>query len=98
MRIIWAERTKADIKRIHDFLEKKNPATAIKAIQTIQEKTNQLAQHPQSGTLMDSITQRRELHIRFGKYGYTIRYVYDSDAQDIFILRVWHGREIREPN
>lgn len=37
----------------------------------------------------------RQIVIRFGASGYVVRYAVVSEAKDILILRVWHGRESR---
>ena len=96
MQIIWAEETKKDFRRIRNFLIPENPNAASKAVLTIREKTRILSTHPESGTALNDKTNRRELYIKFGKNGYTLRYVPDYDTQTIQILRVWHTRKNRK--
>lgn len=37
----------------------------------------------------------RELVVPFGRGGYVLRYMYRPQADEIIVLRVWHGREAR---
>jgi toxin ParE1/3/4 len=38
----------------------------------------------------------RQIVVRFGRYGYIVRYSVLSSGQTIFVTRIWHGREARE--
>ncbi len=96
MRIVWAEETKADFRRLHEFLYKKNPNAAIKAAQTIRKQSAILSDNPEAGTSLGDEMARRELYIRFGKNGYILRYIPNYDLNVIQILRVWHTREDRQ--
>ncbi len=95
MRIVWAEETKADFRRLHKFLYKKCPTAAIKAAKTIRNKAMILSDNPETGTSLGDEIGRRELYIRFGKNGYILRYIPNYDVNFIQILRVWHTREDR---
>ncbi len=38
----------------------------------------------------------RELIVPFGRYAYVLRYSYSAAADEVIMLRIWHGREERE--
>lgn len=38
----------------------------------------------------------RQIVVRFGGSGYTVRYKHLSDTGDILVTRLWHGREARQ--
>ncbi len=95
MRIIWARETKDDFKRFTEFLDPINPSASLAAVEAINEQMMMLVDYPKAGTSLDDDTERRELYINFGTHGYVLRYVPDFEAEEILILRVWHGREDR---
>jgi len=37
----------------------------------------------------------RELVVPFGGSAYVVRFAHDPQREDIVILRIWHGREMR---
>ena len=38
----------------------------------------------------------RQIVVRFGRYGYIVRYAVLPANGAIFVTRIWHGREARE--
>jgi toxin ParE1/3/4 len=38
----------------------------------------------------------RQIVVRFGASGYIVRYTRLPDTGDILLIRLWHGRELRE--
>lgn len=38
----------------------------------------------------------RELVVPFGRGAYVIRYRIDEDRKAVVIVRIWHGRELRD--
>ena len=38
----------------------------------------------------------RELIAPFGQSFYVLRYAFDAEAEEVVVLRIWHGRELRE--
>lgn len=95
MRIIWARETKDDFKRFNEFLTPINPSAALAAVEAINEQVMMLVDYPEAGTSLDDDTERRDLYIQYGAHGYVLRYVPDFEAEEILILRIWHGREDR---
>jgi plasmid stabilization system protein ParE len=42
-----------------------------------------------------STTGVRELIVPFGRSAYVLRYAHSVDADEVIVLRIWHGREQR---
>ena len=38
----------------------------------------------------------RELIAPFGQSFYVLRYAFHAEAEEVVVLRIWHGRELRE--
>ena len=95
-KLVWLPGAKRDIERLCVFLSKKNPQAARNAIKAIRLGAKQLAAFPQAGRPMDDETGRRELMVAFGGFGYVLRYKMDDEI--VVILRIWHGREDRQPH
>jgi len=94
MKLVWAKESEDDIQRLFDFLYKKNPSAAAKAIELILEKSELLVEFPDIGFRMNDDSGRRELIIPFGASAYVIRYYLLKEY--VVIVRVWHNRENRE--
>jgi len=50
---------------------------------------------PERGRRSD-VPGARELIVRFGRSAYVLRYAYSATANELVVLRIWHGRESRE--
>ena len=93
MRILWLPEALDDLERLYDFLVERDPVAAERAIRTIEEGVDRLAELPELGRPMDDDTGRRELFVPFGAGAYVLRYRLHQDTA--VILRVWHSREER---
>jgi plasmid stabilization system protein ParE len=91
--VVWTETAEADIVRLHDFLVIDAPDVAARAVQVILQAGDRLEQSPQRGTIVQQATGLRKLRVRFGKVGFVLHYVILAD--EVVILRVYHGRERR---
>ena len=96
MQLRWTTEAHADLNRLIYFLIDKDPKAALAAVDTIEHAADQLPNAPELGTALNDGTSRRELYIKFGQNGYTLRYSPDHEAKLIYNLRVWHSRENRE--
>ena len=94
MRIFWLPEALGDLERLYDFLLDKDPSAAVRAIHTIGESVDKLIDFPEIGRPMGDESNRRELFISFGAGAYVLRYRIYRDT--VFILRVWHSREVRK--
>jgi plasmid stabilization system protein ParE len=92
-RLIYTENAIRDLKRVHDFLQDKNPQAASRARDVILAALNSLTDYPAANRPVEEIPNQRELVIKFGAGGYVARYHYESDA-DVIILFIKHQREL----
>lgn len=49
MKVRWTRPASADLIRVQDYIAQDNPRAAYRVVQTIRERTEQLAEHPYSG-------------------------------------------------
>ncbi|NJN49784.1 MAG: type II toxin-antitoxin system RelE/ParE family toxin [Alkalinema sp. RL_2_19] len=90
--VTWLPAALNDLDRQFAFLNEQNPEAASRAVRAILGAAASLAKSPQRGTAMTN-TDQRKLRVFFGKFGYLI--YYRIEAQQVFILRIHHGRENR---
>jgi plasmid stabilization system protein ParE len=85
----------ADLVRLRAFLADKNPDAARRAAASLIHAIQSLDRFPDRGrpTCIEAV---RELIVPFGRSAYVLRYSHLPDADEIVVLRIWHGREHRE--
>lgn len=89
----WLPEALDDLKRLHEFLELHSSRAAVRAVDTLIEGAESLAEFPEKGRPWDLALDFRELPVRFGARGYVIRYrIFDGQ---VIIVRVWHALEDR---
>lgn len=91
--IKWLQEAKADLKRLHEFIEPHSPNAASQAVLTLIEAAKSLQEFPEKGRPWQFDLNFRELPVRFGSRGYVIRYRLYEDM--VIIVRVWHSLEDR---
>ena len=79
---------------VYDFIAQKNSLSARKIAIEIQEAAEKLKLFPQIG-LPVSRAENPELIRDLYVGNYTIRYLISSD-EVIYILRIWHNKEIEK--
>jgi toxin ParE1/3/4 len=84
----------ADVARVRDFLSEQNPGAAKRALAAIWTALERLQKFPDLGMRTED-SDIRQIFIRFGASGYVVRYAIGPDSGDIFVTRIWHGRETR---
>jgi plasmid stabilization system protein ParE len=84
----------ADVERLRAFLDPTNRAAARRAIDLIFAAIERLQEFPDLG-MPTADADVRQIVIRFGASGYIVRYTVIAETADIFITRIWHGREAR---
>jgi plasmid stabilization system protein ParE len=87
--VVWLPDALNDLEKQFDFLNEKNPNAASRAVRAILSAAASLAKSPQRGTPIPDSKQRK-LRVFFGKYGYLL--YYRAENNQVFILRVHHGR------
>lgn len=91
--VSWSPRAARDIEKQYNFLLTQNESVARSAAEVILEAGNSLSNHPYRGRVIEEQAGLRKLPVSFGKYGYVIHYAVIAD--EVVILRVYHGRENR---
>ena len=92
-RVLWLPEALDDVERLHDFLIRKDPAAAARAVRTILNGAVRLQEQPELGRPLADGTDRREIVVPFGAGAYVLRYRIDRESA--VIIRVWHNRETR---
>lgn len=84
----------ADVERLRTFLDQVNPEAARRAMDVIFTAIERLQEFPDLG-MATGDADIRQIVVRFGASGYIVRYAVMEETADIFITRIWHGREAR---
>jgi plasmid stabilization system protein ParE len=95
VRLVVSPAASNDIARLHDFLAA-TPTAARRAAATLNAAIESLHAFPDRGRPCEEVVGARELVVPFGRSAYVLRYAHLPDADEVVILRVWHGREVRE--
>ncbi len=95
MKLIVSPEAIADLDRLRAFLADKNPAAAQRAVAAIVGAIQSLDMFPDRGQ-PTGIANVRELIAPFGRSAYVLRYAHMAQADEVIILRIWHGREQRD--
>jgi plasmid stabilization system protein ParE len=93
--IFYSSDAVSDINRVRNFLEIRNPQAAIRALRVIRSALARVEAMPYLGKPTKD-PDIRQIAVRFGRYGYIVRYRVLPPDEVIFVTRVWHGREARE--
>ena len=80
-----------DLKRLHELIEPHSTDAAKRAVDTLIEAAETLAEFPEKGRPWNLEMDFRELPVRFGARGYVIRYRHVGE--EVIIVRVWHALE-----
>jgi len=89
MRLLFTQSAQRDLLRLREFIAEKNPAAAGRISQRLLKVIGRLADQPRMGVTIEEFPDTRDLIVG----DYIIRYLVIAD--DIYILRIWHGREHR---
>lgn len=90
-RLIYSERSLADLERLTDFLIEIDPSLAAETVELIEEAVNLLKRHPLVGRPAES--GLRELLISRGHSGYMVLYSLEENHDAVLILAIRHQRE-----
>jgi plasmid stabilization system protein ParE len=92
--ILLASDAVSDVKRLRSFLEARNPDAAKRALARIWAVLERVERLPELGRATED-ADIRQIVIKFGAAGYIVRYRVLADTGDLFVTRIWHGREGR---
>jgi len=86
--IFWTAEAENWLKNIHQYIAKDNPSAAIKVVNGIYERVQQLQQFPKSGQIYRDVPEGEIRLLLFGHY--RIAYLINKN-DNLDILGVFHG-------
>ena len=89
MRLLFTHSAQRDLMRLREFIAEKNPAAARRISERLLTSIKRLVDQPQMGVTIEALPDTRDLIVG----DYIVRYIFIED--EIYILRIWHGREYR---
>jgi plasmid stabilization system protein ParE len=87
----WTASARADLARLHEFLEPVNPRAAALAVRQLVAGAKRIPARPRLGQRLRGFAGREVRRILIGDY--EIRY--ELAGRDVFVLRIFHTREDR---
>ena len=91
MALRWTTSARADLVRLHEFLEPVNPRAAGQAVRHLVASAKRIPGRPRLGQRLREFAPREVRRILIGDY--EIRY--ELTLRDVFVLRIFHTREDR---
>ena len=91
MALRWTTSARADLVRLHEFLETVDPRAAALAVRHIVAGARRIPGRPRLGQRLREFTGREVRRLLIGEY--ELRY--ELAERDVFVLRIFHTREDR---
>lgn len=95
MKLIVSRAAWTDVERLRAFLIDRNPRAGQQAVAALVNAVQSLEGAPERGRPSGQAGVR-ELIVPFGRSAYILRYAYSAPRDEVVVLRIWHGREVRE--
>jgi plasmid stabilization system protein ParE len=95
VKLVVSRAAVADLVRLRTFLIGKNEGAAKRAVHVLDQAMKSLLDLPDRGRPTGT-SGARDLIVPFGNSSYLVRYVHRTEKDEIVILRIWHGREVRD--
>lgn len=94
MRIVYTDKSIADLTRLRDFITQWNPRSAGRIAKKLVVRIKHLKRFPEMGKPVAEAPDPNVIRdFFFGRY--IVRYAVHADV--VAILRIWHHLEAREP-
>ncbi|PIP35011.1 MAG: plasmid stabilization protein [Desulfobacterales bacterium CG07_land_8_20_14_0_80_52_14] len=90
MNIVWSPLAVDRASEIAGYIAQDKPSAAVKWIQTIFSKVEQLKSSPEIGRIVPEIRNNQFRELIYGNY----RIIYRIEAEQIAILTIRHGKQI----
>jgi plasmid stabilization system protein ParE len=94
MKVEWSDAALADLDRFVEFLNREHPSLAAMVAAEIISKAHVLSEHPRLGRPIRGREEYRQIVLQVLRASYVFQYRYEGDR--LVMLRVFHGRELRE--
>jgi plasmid stabilization system protein ParE len=95
VKLVVSRAALADMRRLHAFLAGKDALAAARVLAVLNAAMRSLDTFPDRGR-PSGTAGARDLIVPFGRSGYVLRYMHLPEADEVVVLRIWHGREKRE--
>jgi plasmid stabilization system protein ParE len=92
MTINWTSAAHGALVRFYEFLSQVNQQAAARVVQRLTDGPDHLLSQPRIGTRLTEFEPREVRYILVGDY--EMRYEISAN-EDMWILRLWHTRELR---
>jgi plasmid stabilization system protein ParE len=93
MEIKWTSKALSDLVRLYEFLAPVNQPAAARTVQALSAAPSSLLANPRIGKRLEEFTPREVRRIIVGDYEMR----YELENTTIFVVRLWHTRENRQP-
>ncbi len=90
MKIIWSPLAIERASEISDYITQDNPSAALKWLETIFVKVEQLEASPEIGRIVPETNNKEIRELIYGNY----RIIYRVETKQISILTIRHGKQI----
>lgn len=91
MALRWTASARADLVRLHEFLEPINPRAAARTVRQLVAGAKRIPRLPRLGQRLHEFAPREVRRILIGDYEFR----YELTPRDLFVLRIFHTREDR---
>ena len=90
MRVHWTERARVRLRKIHDYIAKDSPHSALQVVDRITARSKQLSELPNSGRQVPEYQREDIREIMERPY----RLIYRITSDQIDVLTVMHYRQV----
>lgn len=87
MKLQFTQSAQRDLVRLREFIAEVNPSAAVRVSQRLKKFIQRINDQPEMGVNVENIPGVQDLVAG----DYIVRYMVLE--QDIYILRIWHGKE-----
>ena len=91
MELKWTSKGLSDLARLHDFLAAVNQSAAARTVQQLVAAPAILLKNPRVGERLEEFDPRDVRRLLVGHYEMR----YEISGSHIYLLRLWHTREVR---
>lgn len=91
MQLKWTGKALSDLARLYDFLALVNRPAAARAVQALVQAPSLLQTNPRVGEQLFEFAPREVRRLLIEHY--EVRY--EVQGSTIYVLRLWHTREVR---
>ena len=90
MRVHWTNRAKARLRLIHDYIAEDSPMNALKVVDRVTARSQQLTELPNSGRRVPEYERSDVRELLVNPY----RIIYKIKSDQIDVLTVMHYRQV----